>query len=138
MIQCPCEIRFTPAGGSATVLVAEGGWMLDTPALEARQEVAEAQGVLNARGHIRALGGTRVDITLAIHEPRETGGEAMDSFLTGADALPAVSGSLAFVFAEDTVSYPALMIHITPGLPAWAEPETTREISFRASIPNIS
>jgi hypothetical protein len=116
VISAACKIEFVPAGGVAIVLVDAGGWMETLPRFAARQALFEPDGIGQADGYIKPLGGVLVDITFATIEEPATAAAMWAGFL---NALPsALTGALVITGGGQATTFePAVMAATTPSLP---------------------
>ena len=141
MIQSPYSITLTPDGGTAAVLVAEGGWLDGLPTFEASQDLFESDGVQLAHGFFRPLGNAEVIIQITVEADHATlvhGLEALlDADLADAASLLQVGGTLTFTPAGGgaATEFPdAVITAITPDLPSGPSATTVRTISIRAGV----
>ncbi|RYD53937.1 MAG: hypothetical protein EOP83_22715 [Verrucomicrobiaceae bacterium] len=116
MISAACKIEFIPTDGDSIVLVDAGGWMESLPRFTARQALFEPDGIHQADGFIKPLGGVLVDINFATVEEPGTAAEMWAGFL---NAMPtAWTGALVLTGGGQVTTFaPAVMTSTAPALP---------------------
>lgn len=139
--QSAYAISYTPAGGSAILLVDVGGWLAEAPVFEAVQGVFETDGVSLGNAFFRPLGGVVVSIRFAVEIDQADLLSALDAFLdsvegselqTGGTLILTPASGTVITFADAVISV------ITPDLPSWVTSSTTRVYQVKASIPTLS
>lgn len=140
--ESPVQIDFAPTGGARIVLLERGGLLVSFPRMDTAQSLHEADGILAATSHFKALGGARVRVSWEQESAAmDTHWEAQGGFLNaereGLAELLEGAGVLAFR-GEKVTSYPGAIASIRPGLPYGPESVRTRRFEVVAGLPSIT
>lgn len=136
-IQSPYAITLTVDGYAPIPLVTAGGWLAALPALEASQDLYEADGVDLGEAFFRPLGGVAVSITFTTEVDEEDLDAAQYAFLSADRSPPGPLLKLSGVLTMGGTTYPdAVVTVLTPDLPSGTAATVTRKYIIKTSLPS--